>query len=283
MPIEVQSHDSSLGRWRFARWSPPPLASVVSTIWYFEGTLAYLRERHFPDGLIDLVVHLGPVYRQVEGDRSEPFNRTCVAGLQLGTDVIEAPPGPSAVLGMELRPVGAFCVLGRPLHELTGQTVNLEDIAAGAATELAELCAAAATPEERLSVAACWIDARVRSGPAPARAVAWMARELERRNGIVPIGMLQARTGWSRTRLTTVFREQIGVPPKTLARIYRFRRALKMVHQAAAPLTDIALATGYYDQPHFNAEFRELSGFAPREYLAQVRYPESVSVAEAAL
>ncbi|MGH9380434.1 MAG: helix-turn-helix domain-containing protein [Thermoanaerobaculia bacterium] len=282
MPIEVQRHDSPLGRWLFARWSPPRLASVVSTIWYFEGTLAYLRERHFPDGLIDLVVHLGPVYRRVEGDRSEPFNRTCVAGLQLGPDVIEAPPGPSAVLGLELRPVGAFRVLGRPLHELTDRTVDLKDIAAEAATELAECCAAAATPEKRLRVAACWIDARVRTGPAPARAVTWLAGELERRNGAVPIGELQAQTGWSRTRLTTVFREQIGVPPKTLARFYRFRRALEMVHRAEVPLTEIALATGYYDQPHFNTEFRELSGFAPRDYLAQVRYPESVSVAEAA-
>jgi AraC-like DNA-binding protein len=55
-----------------------------------------------------------------------------------------------------------------------------------------------------------------------------------------------------------------------------------MVNAGADSLAGVALAAGYYDQPHMNAEFRELSGFSPREFLAARRYPESVSVAETA-
>jgi AraC-like DNA-binding protein len=33
----------------------------------------------------------------------------------------------------------------------------------------------------------------------------------------------------------------------------------------------VALAAGYYDQPHMNAEFRQLSGLTPREFLARAR------------
>jgi AraC-like DNA-binding protein len=53
-----------------------------------------------------------------------------------------------------------------------------------------------------------------------------------------------------------------------------------LVSAGEGTLADVALAAGYYDQPHMNGEFRELSGFSPREFLATVRYPESVSVAE---
>lgn len=282
MPIRIDRHDSPLGRWLLARWAPSRLAGIVEGMWYFEGSLAPLRERHFPHGRLHLVVHLGPLYRQVVGDRVETFTPTCLSGLLLGPDVIEAPPGPSAVLGVLLYPAGAFALLGRPLHELTGLSVDLEHVVSGAAGELAERCAGARTPEARLRQAAAWIDARVRAHGAPDPAVAWVARELERHAGAVRIRRLRDRTGWSKSRMTTVFREQIGVPPKTLGRVLRFRRALEMLNREQAALSELALATGYYDQPHFNAEFRELSGMTPTQYLARRRFPGSVSLPETA-
>jgi methylphosphotriester-DNA--protein-cysteine methyltransferase len=93
---------------------------------------------------------------------------------------------------------------------------------------------------------------------------------------------LREQAGQSKTRLATVFREQIGVPAKVYARIHRFRRLLTRLNEGAGPLADLAVDAGYYDQPHMNAEFRELSGFSPREFLAAVRYAGSTSIAEAA-
>jgi methylphosphotriester-DNA--protein-cysteine methyltransferase len=280
--IQIERNDSPLGRWLMARWAPRHLAGVVERIWYFEGSLTHLRERHFPDGRLEMVVHLGKRYRQVLGDRTELFAPTCLSGLLLGPDVIEAPPGPSAVLGVSFHPAGAFAVLGCPLSDLTGLSVDLEDVVAGKAYELAERCAAARTPRERVRVAAAWIEGQVRAHAAPDPAVAWMAGEIERRAGSVAIRDLRDRTGWSKTRMTALFRSQIGVPPKTLARVLRFRRALELVNDATLGLAEIALAAGYYDQPHFNTDFRELSGFRPTEYLARHRYPESPSLAEPA-
>jgi AraC-like DNA-binding protein len=284
MPIEIDRHDSALGRWLLARCSPARLAGLVDGIWYFEGTIAAanLRERHFPSGRAELIVQLGPVYRQVNGERCEPFTPTCVSGLMLGPDLIEAPAEPSAVLGVRLSPVGAFTVLGRPLHELTGLTADLEDVVSSAAGELADRCDSAASPEARVREAIRWIEARMRRNPRPDPAVAWMTGELERRDGAVSIAELRERTGWSKSRLTTTFREQIGVPPKTFARILRFRKALEMVNREEQSLSEIAFAAGYYDQPHFNAEFKKHSGFAPTDYRSRLRYPDSVNLAEPA-
>jgi AraC-like DNA-binding protein len=279
MPIQIEGQDSQLGRWTLARWSPPDLAGLVEGVWCFEGTLTRLRERHFPLGLLELVVHLGPVYGHVEADRVEPFPAACLSGLLLRPDVIEAPSGTSAVLGMRLHPAGAFALLRRPLHELTGVTVDLNDVMAGAGARLADSCAAASTPEARVRSAVRWL----REHLAPAAldpAVLWAAGEIEQRSGAVSIQALIERAGWSRTRFTAAFREQIGITPKLLARIRRFRKALEIVNRGEAALPKIALACGYYDQPHFNREFRELSGYSPGAFGALRRFPGSVSVAE---
>ncbi|MGH7469443.1 MAG: helix-turn-helix domain-containing protein [Longimicrobiales bacterium] len=279
MPIQLEHHDSALGRWQFARWCPPQLAGVVDSLWYFEGALANTRERIFPDGRIELIVHLGPVYRQVDGTRVEPFTTCCISGLLLRSNLIEAPPEPCAVLGMRLHPAGAFALLRQPLHELAGITVDLNDLVGAASRELAECCATAVTPQQRMYVAARWIASRMAHQSADP-AVAWTARQIELHAGAISIAQLRQHVGWSKTRFTATFKHQIGVTPKILARIIRFRRVLEQVHRADASLAQIALNAGYFDQAHFNAEFRELSGFTPSAFLAARRYPGTVSIAE---
>jgi len=202
--------------------------------------------------------------------------------MTLAPDVIEAPPEPSAVLGMQLLPAGAFRVLGRPLHDLTGITVDLRDVAGSAADALIERCAEGRAPRARLGVAVAWLRERLARHGEPDPAVAWMAGEIERRAGAVSITRLRARTGWSKSRLATLFREQVGVSPKTFARVVRFRRVLERL-SSGERLTEVALSAGYFDQPHFNAEFRAFSGFTPTEYRARSRFPESLNLPEKAL
>jgi AraC-like DNA-binding protein len=280
MAMRVEHHDSELGRWLLARWAPPELAGLVEEIWYFEGRLTHLRERHFPTGRAEIIVHLGEVYHHVEGARSEPFPQVCASGLLIGPEVIEAPPRWSAVLGIRLHPLGAFAVLGHSLEPLTGVTVDLEDLAQGEARRLIDRCANARTPGGRVRAAAAWTADRVRRGPRRDAAVSWATSTIEKRAGALSIGELVERTGWSTTRFTETFRAQVGLTPKRFARIVRFRRALDLVIEGDGRLVDVALDAGYYDQPHFNAEFRELSGFTPSAYRTAHRFPASASLAE---
>ena len=53
-----------------------------------------------------------------------------------------------------------------------------------------------------------------------------------------------------------------------------------MINAETASFADIANEAGYYDQPHMNAEFKELSGLTPTEFQNAHRYTDSVSVAE---
>src|SRR5690606_27540721 len=143
----------------------------------------------------------------------------------------EAPPGRVEVLGVKLTPCGARRLFGRALPELSGITAALEDTPASrSGPDLREVCTAANGAEARLAAAAAWLRQRLLHGTDRRdAAIAWAEAEVERRCGNVAIARLRERVGWSKTRFTSAFREQVGVAPKTFARIHRFRNALAML------------------------------------------------------
>jgi len=65
-----------------------------------------------------------------------------------------------------------------------------------------------------------------------------------------------------------LFREQVGVRPKLYARLLRFQRTLACLQAGDGRLADLALELGYYDQAHMNAEFRDLGGVSPLQFVA---------------
>ena len=295
MRLTTATVDAPLGRWTHHAWDapdlPPALAGVVHGLWHFEGRTALPRERAFPGGYLELIVHLGPRYRAVTGalvtgadgaQAGDPFPRVCLTGVQTGPLVIEAPSERCRVLGIRLSPVGAYALLGCRLDATVGRTLDLADVVGGAA-ELAERCHEAPTVEACFGRAAAWIaDRRARTasrGVAPHPAVAWAAAALERVDGVASVTALRAQSGLGRTRFAEAFRAQVGVGPKRYARVLRFRRALELV-RAGRPLSDAALAAGFYDQAHLNASFREFADMTPRAVAAAAGYPNSPSLAE---
>ena len=61
------------------------------------------------------------------------------------------------------------------------------------------------------------------------------------------------------------------MPPKLIGRVLRFERVTeRLAREGVARWTDVALDCGYYDQSHFNRDFREFAGITPSEYMASL-------------
>lgn len=96
----------------------------------------------------------------------------------------------------------------------------------------------------------------------------WSWQRLRGTGGRASIGALAAELGWSHRRLIARFREQIGLAPKTVARVLRFDRAVAALGSTSSRgLAEIAFACGYFDQAHLNRDFRELAGTTPTAFL----------------
>ena len=288
MIVTTRTVTSPLGSWTHSEWRPPALRGVVDHMWHFAGRMTMPRERTFPGGYLELILHLGPRFHDVDasGARADAFPVACLTGMLTRPQLIESPAGECRVLGVRLHPLGAYALLGRPLHESTDLTLDVADLAGRAASELAERCHDARTVEARFSIVAAWIAGRLERGrperaPEAHGAMARTVAQLRASHGSASIAALRDQVGMGGARFVKVFSEQVGLTPKRYARVLRFRHALLLL-QRGGRLSDVALGAGYYDQPHMNADFREFAGMTPAEFVRAIRYPHSPSVPEAA-
>jgi AraC-like DNA-binding protein len=189
--------------------------------------------------------------------------RAFVAGLTDACGVVEQ-AGEIECVDLKLTPLGAYTLLGVPMDELSNTVVDLDDLLPRAG-RLAD----DPTWSKRFDGVDQLLLHRLEHGPKAAGEVAWVYRRLTESHGAVPIGTLADEVGWSRRHLVTKFRQQVGLPPKTLARVVRFQHLLRLL----GPDVDwarLAAECGYYDQAHMNRDFREFAGTTPTDYLARM-------------
>jgi transcriptional regulator GlxA family with amidase domain len=91
-------------------------------------------------------------------------------------------------------------------------------------------------------------------------------------SGAVPIGRIASEVGWSHRHLIARFRQQIGLSPKTAARLVRFDGVWRRLDQRRRPSwAQIAGEAGYADQAHLVRDFREFTGTTPTDFVARTR------------
>ncbi|MDQ6805239.1 MAG: helix-turn-helix transcriptional regulator [Actinomycetota bacterium] len=168
---------------------------------------------------------------------------------------------------IELAPLGAYAVLGRPLAELSGECVALEDALGPGGRDLADRLREERNWDARFDVLERFLIGRVAVGPAPA--VVWADRRPREAGGNVRIAEL-GRARLSRRYLTSRFSSEVGLGPKAIARQARFAGVCERLASAPKRLAEIAAAARYYDQAQLNRDFRELAGVTPTEFGARL-------------
>ncbi|MFB6890168.1 helix-turn-helix domain-containing protein [Kitasatospora sp. NPDC056327] len=164
-------------------------------------------------------------------------------------------------LQIRLSPAVAAAVLGAPA-ELGTAVVPLEEVWGRDAGRAEDRLRTAASWDERFTVAADLLGRRLDARPSldPEVAAAWWRMLTSR--GRVRVDGLAEEVGWSRKRLWSRFRSQIGLTPKTAARLVRFDHAAHLL-AAGNPAAWVAAAGGYADQSHLHREVRAFTGATP--------------------
>jgi transcriptional regulator GlxA family with amidase domain len=156
------------------------------------------------------------------------------------------------------------------MNELTNRVVDREDVLGRDRNLVGRL---EATPSwgDRFALLDAVIASRIGAARRPPPEILWAWRTLEQTKGAVRVGTLADRTGRSRRHLSARFREHVGLAPKTIARIIRFQRAVRLL-QGGTGLSFVELAQecGYFDQPHLIRDFREFAATTPREFARRV-------------
>jgi AraC-like DNA-binding protein len=238
------------------RISPELGGSVTRYVGFRERAAAAVERLEGPATGVVLIVSFGEPWL-IDGESLVSF-----AGGLRDRQVTTRHEGRAFGIHVELDPPSAHRVFGLPLCELAYAQVPL-----GQLLDEPHL-------EERLHDAGSWdarfalldhvLGLRLREARPPARELSWAWHRLRAAHGNLRIGELAQELGWSRKRLAAGFREHVGLPAKTAARVLRFERARTLA--AASPKPDwarVALKAGYYDQSHLVNEFRSITGRPP--------------------
>ena len=189
-------------------------------------------QRVFPDGSMELIFHFADPFRH-QGQRQKG---ALLAG-QIWSPITLEPSPDCDVLGVRFRSGGAAAFLRFPQQEVAGQILPLADIWPRGGQRLYE-----------------------QIGNAPGR-ISTLERILI---SMRPSSAMPERTLSSR-QYRRRFESAVGIPPKLLQRIYRFQRVLPMIGRI--PMSQAALAAGYYDQAHLIRDFRQFAGITPSQWL----------------
>ena len=74
----------------------------------------------------------------------------------------------------------------------------------------------------------------------------------------------------SQRRFIGLFKDEIGLTPKSFCRIRRFQRTVGLLHRTEiVDWADVAPVCGYYDQSHMIHDFQDFAGLSPTDYLAR--------------
>ncbi|MPQ97589.1 helix-turn-helix domain-containing protein [Modestobacter sp. I12A-02628] len=247
----------------------PPLRRHVG--WYSgwrQDGVAPAVHRGLPSPWLTLIITVDePLQVREHPDPAQPAGTfdTLLGGLHTRPALV-AHGGRQAGVQLALHPLGARALLGLPAGELAGRDLPADAVLGPAAHELHERLAAAPYWAARFA-AVDDVLLRLLRHPAPDADLALAWELLLRGAGV---GAVAHELGWSPRRLSARFAVDVGLSPRTTARVARFHRARWQLQRSPrAPLAGLAVGCGFYDQAHLAREFRALAGLSPTRWLAE--------------
>jgi AraC-like DNA-binding protein len=214
---------------------PPPIARHVMCLWTRHGAPA---ARVLPDGCAD-IVWTGEALI-VAGPATEA--------------VVPRVAADATKVGIRFRTGAAARALGLPAAELRDETVGLEEIWGARGRELAERAAEADGASERLEL----LSSAVADVAAPDPLVRAAVRELARPR--TRVAELCRSLAISERQLRRRIEDAVGYSPRTLARVLRLQRFLRLAERDGDDLARLAAEAGYSDQAHLTRDCRDLCG-----------------------
>lgn len=188
-------------------------------------------EHVLPDGAVHLFFDVGESLSAVAMGATTSPTEICLAGR------LEQ-------VGVQIRPGGASALLGVPASELNGQTVSLQDLWGAHARAVVERLAT--TPlERRAAVIAEVLVDRLAASTAADRRAAEGVRRIVGSRGQTTVRDLADGLGVGERRLEQIFRRDVGLSPKALCRVTRFRAAVDFVYESPSrSWAEVAQAVG---------------------------------------
>lgn len=251
----------------------PALRRHIKCFWGFtvdpiSGT--QLKQPFLSEGGMELIFSLEDPFQIQHADkRMQTVANGCLMGAMTCAKWA-CPTGATAVLGVCFRPGGAGAFLSLAADELTDRCVNMEDILGATGRALFRQLRRSSLPlGAKITRLDNYFLNRLASRSRDEE-IAFAVQSIVGTGGQGVVRDVARQAGLSVRQLERAFKARVGVSPKQFSRLIRFKSALcRVVRAPDENKVWAALDCGYYDQSHFNHEFKAFTGLNPTAYQCQ--------------
>jgi AraC-like DNA-binding protein len=231
-------------------------------------------DRFLPDGNTEIIINLSDQPQYIYDNETLKQIQTCryawVSGVR--TQPITIPSGrDSRMLIVAFKKGKAHPFYSLPMSELTDKVVEADEVFGYGVLQLREQLLACKSPESMFGLIEMFL-LRQRgnrlASDVTSRCVEYAVSQMTSQTNRLGFLQLSSQIGYSQKHFISIFKLQVGIPPKQYMKIMRFQNAVLEIEKAGSVhWSEIALRNGFYDQAHFIHEFRNFSGFTPGEYI----------------
>ncbi len=253
-----------------------PVSRYVQFIWISTGENDTTKSRVLPNGVVELILNFGNIQKTLDDKYFQTkniFKNAWVAGMQKTPLIIQSETDTN-LLGIRFKPGGAYSFFKFPLTETTGQVLETDWIN----TELALLREQIYDLKDNNLICNHVEQYLLKKigGLEINKATQFVIDSLSAGSDPLSINQLIDQTGYSHKHFISIFKDQVGVSPKTLQRILRFQKVIRLAaSNENLKWQDVIYKFNYYDPSHFVNDFKKLSGITPDQYLASRTFDEN--------
>lgn len=232
----------------------PALRNYISAYWTISSDQAGEGKIHriLPDGCTDLIFNRGADLYGANHEKVMSTGQSYLVGMMTTyKDTLDT--AGSSILGIRFKPGSMALFYRLDLQEITNLSVGCQD------KKLADLIC---TGKDLLSNINQYFLEKL---PAKPLALSAIITDLYANKGQVRVAELVSRYHMSERKMERLFKQDVGLSIKGLAKVIRFTSTLELIRKidGRQSLTQIAFDAGYYDQAHLCNEIKAYTGLTP--------------------
>jgi AraC-like DNA-binding protein len=233
--------------------------------WQTIGRPEYQVEYILPKGEIELIFSFGDTINFQRPGADVGRTPHCFINGISNTPVRLQAPHNQCFFGVVLQPAAVKKLLSVPSGNFLNAITDLELIDKNFTALWHELAFCQGF-EERVRLMQQWVLRRLSAIHQQEIA---LSQFLSSTDEVNTVAELASNFCYSTRHLHRKVQELFGMSSEVLLRFKRYQQALHHMHHSTETLTRIAYSCGYYDQAHFNREFKEYTGLTPGAYRQQ--------------
>ncbi|MBC8088025.1 MAG: helix-turn-helix domain-containing protein [Phycisphaerae bacterium] len=260
--------------------APPDLRPWVRLVWTMAVEdepaervphIADTAELVVPDGHAELIFNIGQPFCQLApGHDHFRMQPAAILNGQLRRSVMLRSTGGVQLVGIRLQPwaLGALARVSalsltdnwQPTDSIASRLLpNLEDA-------LRHNCRADAAPQ----IVVQHLRAELRSMKVPKPRVVSVVSHVANCASSLDLAAIRRNVGLSERSMQRMFDAEVGLTTKQFAKVLRVQRVVQLRRMnARVTWARAAIDAGYYDQSHFNKDFRSVVGCAPTALMTE--------------